>query len=202
MIDGGESTPDDMISVLTRAYLAGTLQYGELRRLCQQLLVAGHETTASLISFMLYRLIEQPRLLDELRGDPSITDAAIEEFLRHESPVQGLFRTNAAPCTIGDVELGERTKAQLLFAAANRDPAVWPEPDEIRFDRGSNHQHLAFGWGIHHCLGAALARQEARVALRLMVERFDRVELVGPVAVNQPFILRGLTTMPIRWTVR
>lgn len=201
-IERGETVPDDMISVLTRAYLAGTLEYGELRRLCQQLLVAGHETTASLISFMLYRLIEHPALAAQLRDDSLLLDVAIEEFLRHESPVQGLFRTNARACPLGDDVLEERTKVQVLFAAANRDPQVWEAPDEIRFDRKGKRQHLAFGWGTHHCIGAALARQEARVALRLMVERFDCVELIGAVAVNQPFVLRGLTTMPIRWTVR
>lgn len=198
----GEALPDDMISVLTTALLAGALEYGEVRRLCQQLLVAGHETTASLISFMLYRLIEQPALWEQLRADPAIIDAAIEEFLRHESPVQGLFRTNPEPCSLGEHDLAPRTKVQLLFAAANRDPQVWDDPDEVRFDRTATRPHLAFGWGIHHCIGAALARQEARVALQLMTDRFASAELIGPVAVNEPFILRGLTTMPIRWTVR
>ena len=202
LLAAGQEIPDDVVSVLTRAHLAGTLEYDEVRRLCQQLLVAGHETTASLISFMLYRLIEQPHLAQQLRDEPALTDAAIEEFLRLESPVQGLFRTNAEPCALGDWELEPRTKVQLLFAAANRDPAVYEEPDEIRFDRPASRPHLALGWGIHHCIGAALARMEARISLRLMVERFATTRLVGPVAVNEPFVLRGLTTMPIEWTVR
>jgi cytochrome P450 len=202
LLADGHDIPDDVVSVLTRAHLAGTLAYEEVRRLCQQLLVAGHETTASLISLMLYRLIEQPQLGERLRDEPNLTDAAIEEFLRFDSPVQGLFRTNAEPCALGDQHLEPRTKVQLLFAAANRDPSVFESPDEIRFDRPPSRPHLAFGWGIHHCIGAALARMEARIALRLMVERFATVELVGPVAVNQPFVLRGLTTMPIAWTVR
>lgn len=201
-IAAGEDLPDDVVSVLTRAHLDGSLSYEEVRRLCQQLLVAGHETTASLISFMLYRLIEHPHLAEQLRDEPQRTDAAIEEFLRFDSPVQGLFRTNAERCPLGDDELEPRTKVQLLFAAANRDPSVFEAPDEIRFDRSPTRPHLAFGWGIHHCIGAALARLEARTALRLMVERFDHVELTGPVAVNEPFVLRGLTRMPIAWTVR
>jgi cytochrome P450 len=202
LIERGEEVPDDVVNVLTRAYLAGRLSYGEVRRLCQQLLVAGHETTASLISLMLYRLVQRPELIDQLRAQPELLDAAIEEFLRYDSPVQGLFRTNAEPCSLGEHELLAHTKVQLLFAAANRDPDVWVESDEIRFDRTSSRPHLAFGWGIHHCIGAALAREEARVALCLMIERFEHVELIGPVAINEPFILRGLTTMPIRWTVR
>ncbi len=202
-LHAGSDVPDDMISVLTRAYLDERLNYGEVRRLCQQLLVAGHETTASLISLMLYRLIERPSLRHELRADPSLIPAAVEEFLRYDSPVQGLFRTNAVECPVRGVDIPARTKMQVLFAAANRDPDVWDDPDEIRFDRmkPGARPHLAFGWGVHHCIGAPLARREGQLALRLMVERFETVELIGDVAVNPPFILRGLTTMPIRWTV-
>ena len=202
MLERSEELPDDVVSVLTRAHLDGRLSYTEVRRLCVQLLVAGHETTASLISLMLYRLIHQPKLAEQLRDHPELIDPAIEEFLRFDSPVQGLFRTNATACPLGEAQIAERTKVQLLFAAANRDPSVFEDPDTIRFDRESARPHLAFGWGIHHCIGAALARLEARLALRLMVERFERVELIGAVAVNEPFILRGLTTLPIRWTVR
>jgi cytochrome P450 len=204
MLDAGVELPDDVVSVLTRALVAGTLRHSEVRRLCQQLLVAGHETTASLISLMLYRLVERPELVERLRGDPGLIPSAVEEFLRFDSPVQGLFRTNAVACTVRGVEIAERTKLQVLFAAANRDPDVWDDPDELRLDRHrpGSRPHLAFGWGVHHCIGAPLARREGQFALRMMVERFDRVELTGPVAVNAPFILRGLTTMPIRWTVR
>ena len=204
MLERDEALPDDMISVLTRARVAGTLSHGEVRRLCQQLLVAGHETTASLISLMLYRIIRQPAVADALRADPALIGPAVEEFLRFDSPVQGLFRTNASACTVRGVDVAERTKMQVLFAAANRDPRVWEDPDDIRLDRmtAGGRQHLAFGWGVHHCIGAPLARREGQLALRLMVERFATVELVGDVAINDPFILRGLTTLPIRWTVR
>ncbi len=200
-----QPVPDDVLSILTRAKLAGQLSHGEVRRLSQQLLVAGHETTASLISLMLYRLVERPELMGQLRSDLELVPAAVEEFLRFDSPVQGLFRVNPARCPVRGEELAAGTKLQVLFASANRDDEVWDEPDEIRLDRhrhgddGRSRPHLAFGWGIHHCIGAPLARQEGRLALRWMVERFADVELVGPVAVNEPFILRGLTTMPIRW---
>ncbi len=204
LIDDGAEPPDDMITVLTRAERDGTLTRTEVRRLCQQLLVAGHETTASLIGLMLFRLIEQPHLAERLRAEPALVPQAVEEFLRYDSPVQGLFRTNAQECSIGGVVVPERTKVQALFAAANRDPAVWERPDEIDLDRmgPGSRPHVAFGWGIHHCIGAALARREAQLALRLMLDRFATVERTGEVAVNQPFILRGLTTLPIRWTNR
>jgi cytochrome P450 len=204
IIEAGGEPPDDLVTVLTRAHLAGDLAYGEVRRLCQQVLVAGHETTASLLSLMLYRLITQPRLVDELRADPERIPWAVEEFLRYDSPVQGLFRTNSRECEVRGETIAPGTKMQLLFAAANRDPRAWNEPDTIDFDRfgPGSRPHLAFGWGVHHCIGNVLARREGQLALRWMIDTFETVELTGEVKVNQPFILRGLTTLPIRWTVR
>ena len=204
ILERGETPPDDLLTVLTLAYRNGDLQYGEVRRLSQQVLVAGHETTASLLSLMLYRLIQQPELVDLLRSDASLIPWAVEEFLRYDSPVQGLFRTNRDECVVHGEKIEADTKVQLLFAAANRDPEVWQDPDDIQLDRfgpGSK-PHLAFGWGVHHCIGNVLARREGQMALRWMVETFEKVELIGPVQVNQPFILRGLTTLPIRWTLR
>ena len=204
ILERGETPPDDLLTVLTLAYRNGDLQYGEVRRLSQQVLVAGHETTASLLSLMLYRLIQQPELVDLLRADASLIPWAVEEFLRYDSPVQGLFRTNRDECVVHGEKIEADTKVQLLFAAANRDPEVWQDPDDIQLDRfgpGSK-PHLAFGWGVHHCIGNVLARREGQLALRWMVETFEKVELIGPVQVNQPFILRGLTTLPIRWTLR
>ena len=204
ILERGETPPDDLLTVLTLAYRNGDLQYGEVRRLSQQVLVAGHETTASLLSLMLYRLIQQPELVDLLRSDASLIPWAVEEFLRYDSPVQGLFRTNRDECVVHGEKIEADTKVQLLFAAANRDPEVWQDPDDIQLDRfgpGSK-PHLAFGWGVHHCIGNVLARREGQLALRWMVETFEKVELIGPVQVNQPFILRGLTTLPIRWTLR
>ena len=204
ILERGETPPDDLLSVLTVAYRNGDLQYGEVRRLSQQVLVAGHETTASLLSLMLYRLIQQPELSDLLRADPSLIPWAVEEFLRYDSPVQGLFRTNRDECVVHGEKIEADTKVQLLFAAANRDPEVWQDPDNIQLDRfgPGTKPHLAFGWGVHHCIGNVLARREGQLALRWMVETFEKVELIGPVQVNQPFILRGLTTLPIRWTLR
>jgi cytochrome P450 len=199
----GSELPPDVLSVMTLAELDGTLTHHEVRRLSQQLLVAGHETTASLISLMLYRLIERPELVDRLRAEPELIPSAVEEFLRYDSPVQGLFRTNPEPSTACGEELPAESRVQALFASANRDPDVFDEPDDVRLDRfgPGSRSHLAFGWGVHHCIGAALARREGQLALQWMVDRFDAVERIGPVAVNEPFILRGLTTLPIRWTV-
>lgn len=203
-LDAGDPSPDDVISRLARAYRTGLVSRGEVRRLCQQLLVAGHETTASLLGLMLYRLITQPHLMDQLRHRPDLWDGAVEEFLRIDAPVQGLFRSAVSDEAVGGVDIAAGTKVQLLFAAANRDPKVWDDPDVIRFDRHGmgSRPHLAFGWGVHHCIGAPLARREAHTTLQMILETFDLVELTGPVAVNEPFILRGLTTLPIRWRVK
>jgi len=200
----GAALPDDVLSVMTLAEIDGTLSHREVRQLSQQLLVAGHETTASLISLMLYRLIERPDLMVELRANPDLIGPAVEEFLRFDSPVQGLFRVNVDAANVCGVELPPGSRLQALFASANRDGEVWDDPDTIRLDRfgSGSRPHLAFGWGVHHCIGAALARREGQRALALMTERFETVELTGPVAVNEPFVLRGLTTLPIRWTVR
>lgn len=200
----GDALPDDVLSVMAIAEIDGELSHHEVRRLSQQLLVAGHETTASLISLMLYRLIEQPELVEQLRRDPSLIPSAVEEFLRFDSPVQGLFRVNPEPGAVCGEQLPSDSRVMALFASANRDDAVWEGADELRLDRfvtGAK-SHLAFGWGVHHCIGASLARREGRLALQWMIDRFDTVERVGEVAVNEPFILRGLTTLPIRWTAR
>jgi cytochrome P450 len=202
--EAGEPLPDDVLSVMTLAEIDGTLDHREVRRLSQQLLVAGHETTASLISLMLYRLTEQPGLVDQLRARPELVPSAVEEFLRFDSPVQGLFRSNPEPSVVAGVELPAGSRLQVLFASANRDDAVFDHPDEIQLDRfpPGARPHLAFGWGVHHCIGNALARREGELALRWIVDRFATVERTGDVRVNEPFILRGLTTLPIRWTVR
>ena len=128
---------------------------------------------------------------------------AVEEFLRFDSPVQGLFRSNPEPSPVADTVLQAGSRLQVLFASANRDDTVFDEPDEIRLDRfgPGARPHLAFGWGVHHCIGNALARREGELALRWIVDRFETIERTGPVAVNEPFILRGLTTLPIRWTI-
>ena len=203
-LDGAGELPDDLITRLARAHRDGELRRSEVLRLCQQLLVAGHETTASLIGLMLYRLITVPGLMDRLRDRPDLLDAAVEEFLRFDAPVQGLFRMTSQAVEIDGVQIPASTKVQILFAAANRDPEVFSDPDDLDVLRHLEdaRPHLSFGWGVHHCIGAPLARREARLALGLMLDTFDEVELTGPVAVNTPFILRGLTTLPIRWRIR
>jgi cytochrome P450 len=200
----GTVLPDDVSSLLAVAHREGVLSRAELRHLGYQLLVAGHETTTSLIGLMLYRLIERPDVMARLRADPSLVPDAIEEALRFDSPVQGLFRTNATECTLAGETLPPRTKVQLLFGSANRDAEQFVAPDEFRLDRDANElrRHVAFGWGIHYCIGAPLARLETRLTFERVLARMNDIRLAGPPQRNESFVLRGLTSLPLRWTPR
>ena len=148
----------------------------ELLGLCVFLFAAGHETTVSLIANGMLSLLQNRGELERLRRDPSLMETAVEEFLRYESPIQVDTRLIAE-----DVELRGRClrKGQpviMVRAAANRDPAQFPDPD--RFDVGrQNNKHLAFGWGIHFCLGAPLARIESRIAVKTLLERLPEIRL-------------------------
>ena len=198
----GEVLPDDVISRLAVARRNGTIDGGEARHLGHQVLVAGHETTTSLLGMMLYRLIQRPELMQRLRDDPTLIPIAIEEALRFDSPAQGLFRTNAQECVVHGETIPEGSKLQLLFASANRDPRKFDHPDDFDIDRPQKQimGHVAFGWGIHHCIGAPLARLETKVSFEKILRRMGDIELAGNPVRNDSFILHGLTSLPLRWT--
>jgi cytochrome P450 len=197
-----DELPDDVVTALLLARRDGTLTGHEVRHLGHQLLIAGHETTTGLLGMMLYRLIERPHVMQRLRDDPSAIPAAVEEALRFDSPVSGLFRTNPTECAVGGAPVPAHSKVQMLFAAANRDPNRFDNPDEFRIDRPRAElgHHLAFGWGIHFCIGAPLARLEARVAVEHLLGRIGTFELAGEPVRNESFVLHGLTRLPLRWT--
>ena len=194
--------PDDVLTAMLHARQEGTLSGPEVRHLGHQLLIAGHETTTSLLGMMLLRLLQHPDAMRRLRDDPSLIPAAIEEALRYDSPVNGLFRTNAESCDVHGVEIPPRSKLQILYASANRDPQQFPNPDEFIIDRPRSEvgRHVAFGWGIHFCIGAPLARLEAKVAFERLLARTTTIELAGGPVRNESFVLHGLTSLPLRWT--
>jgi cytochrome P450 len=198
-----DERPDDVLTLLAGALADATIDRREARHLGYQLLVAGHETTTSLLGMMLFRLIERPDLMQRLRSDRSLLPNAIEEALRFDSPVQGLFRTNAEQCVVHGETVAPGSKVQMLFAAANRDPAEFDEPDRFDVDRDRRQlgHHLAFGWGIHFCIGAPLARLEARIAFERILDRMHDIRLAGPPQRNDSFVLHGLTSLPITWSV-
>jgi cytochrome P450 len=197
----GTVLPEDAVSVMYVAHLRDELSRNEIRRLGHQLLVAGHETTTGLMGLMMWRFCQRPELFDQLRADRSLLDVAVEEGLRFDSPVQGLFRTNAGPATLGDQELPAGSKLQVLFASANRDPARWEDPDTFRLDRDVRdlRQHVAFGWGLHYCIGAPLARLETRLTFDRVLDRMADIRLAGEPELSETFILRGFTTLPLTW---
>lgn len=199
----GDDRPRDVLTTMYEAEQAGRLRRSEVRQLGLQLLVAGHETTASLIGLLMYRLLERPELMARVRADLSLLPAAIEEALRFDSPVHGLFRTNDADAEIAGCPVPARTKVQLSYASANRDPARWSDPESFRLDRDPDEarRHLAFGWGVHHCIGAPLARLETTIAFERLLARTTRIELDGQPERNPSFLLHGLTSLPIRWDV-
>jgi cytochrome P450 len=121
--------------------------------------------------------------------------------LRFDSPVQGLFRTNAHDAELYGCAIPARSKVQMLFASANRDASQFSSPDDFVIDRDKREigRHLAFGWGIHFCLGAPLARLEARVVFEQVLARLEHIELAGEAERNDSFVLHGLTRLPIRW---
>ena len=150
---------------------------------------------------MLLRLLERPLILQQLRDDPALIPRAVEEALRFDSPVNGLFRTNVEATVLHDTKIAAGTKLQVLYASANRDETRFPDPDEFRIDRPQHEigRHVAFGWGVHHCIGAPLARLEARVAFERILARMADIELDGEPVRNESFVLHGLTRLPLRW---
>jgi cytochrome P450 len=163
------------------------------------LLAAGHETTASLVSLAVHRLLAEPAQLAALRAEPGRIPAAIEELLRFDGPVQVTMPSVAtAPVTVGGVTIPAGEVVVPVVAAANRDPRRYAEPERLDIDRDPA-PHLAFGHGIHHCLGAPLARLEGRIALETLLARFPRLR---PATSAEPtrdpgLLLNGLRELPV-----
>jgi cytochrome P450 len=177
---------------------SGVLSTTELLSFCMLLFVAGSETTANLITNVVLALKAHPDVERRLRTDPSHIPAAIEETLRYDSPVQGIFRTTRRSMERFGVELGENEKVCALIASANRDPAAFPDPDRFDIDRKPN-AHIAFGRGIHYCLGAQLGRLEARLAIAGLLSKTREIavdpELPGK-RVSMPMV-RGMEEYPL-----
>ncbi|MEW2574726.1 cytochrome P450 family protein [Streptomyces syringium] len=200
-----QSPGDDLLSALTTATDddGDRLSPDELLGMAFVLLVAGHETTVNLISSGVHELLRHPDQLAALRADWSLLDGAIEEMLRYGCPVERCaFRYTAEPVEIGGTRIPAREPVIVVLAAAARDPRHFPEPD--RFDiRREARGHLAFGHGVHHCIGAPLARMEAAIALKALLERCPDLAFdVDPAALSwrPSMALRGLLALPVRFT--
>jgi cytochrome P450 len=189
---------DDLISGMIAAQEAhDALTDVELLATSNLLLIAGHETTTNLIGNGLLALLRHPEQLARLRAEPDRMPAAIEELLRFDSPVQATVRVATEDVEIGGQSIDAGAIVVCGIGAANRDPAAFERPDELDLDRTDNH-HLSFGFGVHFCLGAGLARLEGRVALGRLLERHPNLQLDGEEFVFRRHpILRGLTALPV-----
>ncbi|WP_328506640.1 cytochrome P450 family protein [Streptomyces sp. NBC_00391] len=193
--------PDDTLLSELAATDTESLSPEELLGMAFLILVAGHETTVNLISATVHSLLTLPDQLASLRADFTLTGAAIEESLRYNSPVHGtVLRFAAEPLVLADTPVSPGDAVQVSLAAASRDPAHFPSPDRFDLTRRPT-SHLAFGHGLHHCLGAPLARTEATIALRLLLQHHPHLTLATtPSALTwrTSTLLRGLPELPVR----
>jgi cytochrome P450 PksS len=192
----------DLTTALVQAEDGGdTLSEPELTAMLFLLLFAGHETTVNLIGSGTLALLQNPDQFDDLKAHPDLLDSAIDEMLRFTSPVQHIAIRYATVATeIGGVPIPQSAEIMLGIAAANYDETVFDEPE--RFDiRRSPNKHIAFGFGMHYCLGAPLARLEARLAFEVLFRRYPNLTLAVPpetLTWRGAPALRGLTRLPIR----
>lgn len=189
---------DDLLSALVAAGDQGDhLSEDELLALCVLLFWAGHETTVNLIGNGVYTLLRHPAELARLREDASLAPSAVEEMLRFESPVQLTYRTAVQDLEYGGRQIGSGQQVILSLGAANRDPEAFPDPDRFDIGRRENH-HVAFGYGIHFCVGAALARVQAQIAVTALLDRLRMPTLAPkPLEWHRNILVRGLTALPI-----
>lgn len=161
------------------------------------LLFAGHETTANLIAVGMYHLLQNPEQLAQLRADPSKMPAAVEELLRYVSPVHTLSRRTLQEVTIRGVTIPEKSSVYLCVGAANRDADRFPDPEKLDINRPPT-RSLGFGYGIHYCLGASLARIESQIAFETILRRLPNLSLTNETPVFRPnYWLRGLLSLPV-----
>ena len=189
----------DMISAMIQAGDSSErLNATELIGTCMLLLIAGHETTVNLLGNGLYTLLRHPDQMERLHAQPGLVPTAIEEMLRYESPVQNsTFRVTTQPYEIGGQRIEPNQILIVMIGAANRDPKQFPNPDCFDVGRDPN-RHLAFGMGGHFCLGAPLARAEARIAFQSMLELLPRLHLGEGARFSPGTFMHGLRILPLR----
>ena len=190
----------DLISELVLAEIDGQhLSEEDTLAFCTLLLIAGNITTTNLIANAMHCLLEHPDQLARLRAQPNLLPSAIEEVLRFESPVQFLFRVTARDVELGGQTIPANERIFVWVASANRDEAVFPDAERFDIARHPN-PHLAFGHSIHFCVGAPLARLEARVAFSILLERLRNIERADGDVESTKGFLHGITHLPLRFS--
>jgi cytochrome P450 len=202
MIEQRRSRPgNDLISSLLAAEIEGQkLSVAELLGFCSLLLVAGNETTTNLIGNAVLSFTEAPETIERLAADPSLLPQAIEEVLRYRSPVQSMYRVTATDTTLGGLPIPAGSPVVAWIGSANRDERQFERPERFDIQRSPN-RHLAFGQGIHFCLGAPLARLEARIALGAVLSRLPGLTLAAGARLErmESTIIYGLKEIPVSW---
>ena len=199
-IEAGERVPDDLLTLVAgaRAEDGGFVPEADAQSMLMQLLVGGNETTTSLMTNLLWRLLQNPDQWQLLRSDPSHIESAIEECLRFDPPVLGLYRNTTRAVTLHDVTIPEGVKVYINYAAANRDPNAFENPNQFDITRPRK-RHMSFGLGLHMCIGAPMARMEAEIALTTLINRLPNLRLRGEGTRIAPFFLWGRRTLPLTW---
>lgn len=192
------SPREDMLSALIAAEEAGDkLNEDELLATCILLLVAGHETTVNLIGNGTLALLRHPGEMRRLRDDPGLIGTAVEELLRFDGPVQRTARIPSEDIVIGGCTIPKGEMVMPFLGAADRDPAQFPDPQRLDLTRADN-RHIAFGMGIHFCLGAPLARMEGQIAINMLLKRLPKLALAtDKPEFRQSLTLRGLQSLPV-----
>ncbi|GII91858.1 cytochrome P450 [Sinosporangium siamense] len=192
----------DLLSTLVvRHVRAGELTGQELSNMVVMMVVAGHETTASMIALGALTLLEHPGQLALLAEDPSLVPRAVDELLRFLTVVDTFPRVAKADIDLGDVRIRAGDAVILLTAAANRDPSVFPDPDTLDVRRAAR-PHLSFAYGVHQCLGQNLARQELEIAFSALFTRFPTLRGAAPlgdIPVNEAVGVQGVGALPVQW---
>jgi cytochrome P450 len=189
--------PDLISSLIAETDSDGArLTEDELITTCTLLLNAGHEATVNVVGNGLTALLTHPVQLAAVRADDTTVTTAVEELIRYDSPLQLFERTAISATTIGDVVVEQGQKIAALLGAANRDPAVFRDPDRFDVTRADN-PHLGFGAGIHFCVGAPLARVELQTSLRTLLHRFPRLALHAIPRRRPEFVIRGVESLPV-----
>ena len=206
-IDERRAAPSgDLLSDLVHARIEGEtpLNDAEILSIAQQLMVAGNETTTHSLAGGIVQLAQNPSEVDKLRADPKLIGNLVEEILRTETPTAGMWRVATRDTELGGVAIPKGAMLMLRYAAANRDPARFPDPDAFDVSRSNARSHLAFGRGIHMCVGNMLSRKEMAVAYEEILRRMDniRVKDGAVLEVSPNILLRGLLTAPITFEKR